>query len=122
MEHIGLKTTRIRSLSGEELVLSNEDLLSSRIRNYKKLQQRRVFLSFGLAQENDNEKLGEVRSIVKKIVDDHPLTRYDRAYFKDFSPSASRKRVFASPTPPGVWSSRTSRASRPGPTDPPAAS
>lgn len=88
VEHIGLKSTRIRSLSGEELVLSNDDLLSSRIRNFKQLQQRRVFLKLCLAYENANEQLADARPIVKQIIDDHPLTSYDRAYVKDFEPSS----------------------------------
>lgn len=88
VEHIGLKTTRVRSLSGEELIFSNDDMLSSRIRNYKKLQQRRVFLKLCLAYENANEKLAQARPIAKQIIDEHPLTSYDRAYFKDFGSSS----------------------------------
>jgi small-conductance mechanosensitive channel len=51
VEHIGLKTTRVRSLSGEQLVFSNNDLLSSRIRNYKRMAERRIVFSFGVVYQ-----------------------------------------------------------------------
>ncbi|MBP1711025.1 MAG: mechanosensitive ion channel family protein, partial [Deltaproteobacteria bacterium] len=48
IEHIGLKTTRVRSIDGEELIFSNNDLLKSRIHNYKRMQERRIVFSFGV--------------------------------------------------------------------------
>lgn len=56
IEHIGLKTTRIRSLGGEQLVFSNNDLLKSRIRNYKRMSERRIVFSFGVVYQTPLEK------------------------------------------------------------------
>ena len=51
VEHVGLKTTRLRSLSGEQLVFSNSDLLQSRIRNYKRMHERRIVFAFGVVYQ-----------------------------------------------------------------------
>lgn len=88
VEHIGLKTTRVRSLSGEQLVFSNSDLLSSRIRNYKRMEDRRVTFTVGVACETEYEKLKRIPDIVREIIESHEQTRFDRAHFKaygDFS-------------------------------------
>ncbi|KPJ53360.1 mechanosensitive ion channel protein MscS [candidate division TA06 bacterium DG_24] len=84
VEHIGLKTTRIRSLSGEQLIFSNNDLLSSRIRNYKRMAERRIVFSFGVIYQTPHEKLREIPSIVQQIVEPLELTRFDRAHFKEY--------------------------------------
>src|SRR5690606_19671212 len=60
VENIGVKTTRIRSLSGEELVFSNKDLLESRVRNYKRMWQRRVEQKFSVVHATDVEKLAQI--------------------------------------------------------------
>lgn len=84
VEYIGLKTTRIRSLSGEQIVFSNADLLKSRIRNYKRMYERRVAFSFGVAYGTPTEKLEAIPSMVREIVEKQPLTRFDRAHFAAF--------------------------------------
>ncbi|NPV71135.1 MAG: mechanosensitive ion channel family protein [Firmicutes bacterium] len=84
VEHVGLKTTRIRSLSGEQLVFSNGDLLNSRIRNYKTMQERRVSFSFGVVYETTSENLEAIPGIVKAVVDQLPQARFERAHFKKF--------------------------------------
>jgi len=88
VEHIGLKTTRVRSLSGEQLVLSNSDLLNSRIRNYKRMAQRRIVFSFGVVYETPADKLAAVPGMVQEIIESLENTQFDRAHFKaygDFS-------------------------------------
>ncbi len=88
VEHIGLKTTRMRSLSGEQLVLSNSDLLNSRIRNYKRMAQRRIVFSFGVVYETPADKLAAVPRMVQEIIESLENTQFDRAHFKaygDFS-------------------------------------
>jgi small-conductance mechanosensitive channel len=88
VEHIGLKTTRIRSLSGEQLVFPNSDLLKSRVRNYKRMTERRVLFTFGVVYQTAAEKLAAVPGIVKEIVDAQPRARFERAHFKQFGDSS----------------------------------
>lgn len=84
VEHIGLKTTRIRSLGGEQLIFSNNDLLKSRIRNYKRMTERRVVFSFGVVYQTPLSKLKAIKQIVQKIIENAENTRFDRVHFKDY--------------------------------------
>ncbi|MBI3004869.1 MAG: mechanosensitive ion channel family protein [Ignavibacteriales bacterium] len=88
VEHIGLKTTRIRSLSGEEVIFSNTDLLKSRIRNYKRMFERRVAFSVGITYQIPGEKLRHVSQMLRSIVEAQSNVRFDRAHFKEFGDSA----------------------------------
>lgn len=88
VEYIGLKTTRIRSLSGEQVVFSNSDLLKSRIRNYKRMFERRVVFGFGVTYQTPYEKVAAIPSMVKKIIERQPYTRFDRAHFKEYGDSS----------------------------------
>jgi small-conductance mechanosensitive channel len=85
VEHVGLKTTRIRSLGGEQIVFSNGDLLKTRIRNYKRMYERRVVFSFGVAYGTSPELLEQIPPAVKKIVEDCGKVRFDRAHFQKLS-------------------------------------
>jgi len=84
VEHIGLKTTRIRSLTGEQVVISNSDLLKCRIRNYKRMYERRVVFTFGVAFETPTEKLKEIPNVVKDVIASMEGTRFDRAHFASY--------------------------------------
>jgi small-conductance mechanosensitive channel len=84
VEHIGLKTTRIRSLGGEQLIFSNNDLLKSRIRNYKRMTERRVVFSFGVVYQTPLSKLKSIKQIVQKIIENAENARFDRVHFKDY--------------------------------------
>jgi len=84
IEHIGLKTTHIRSLSGEQIVISNADLLTSRIRNYKRMSERRIVFTFGITYQTTQEKVAGLPKMVKDIFNDLPETRFDRGHFKSF--------------------------------------
>lgn len=84
VEHIGLKSTRIRSLSGEQLIVSNNDLLSSRVRNYGRMSDRRVTLTVGVACETPLGKLEGIPAIMQEIVERQQRTRFDRAHFREF--------------------------------------
>ncbi len=84
VEHIGLKTTRIRSLSGEQIIFSNTDLLSSRIRNYKRMFERRVVFSIGVVYQTSHEKLIRIPEIIKEIVEEQKKVWFDRAHFKEY--------------------------------------
>ncbi|HPC86173.1 MAG TPA: mechanosensitive ion channel family protein [Smithellaceae bacterium] len=88
VEHIGLKTTRIRSLSGEQLVFANNDLLKSRIRNYKRMQERRVVFGFGVVYSTPPEKLTLIKKMVGDIVNATENARLDRVHFKEYGASS----------------------------------
>jgi small-conductance mechanosensitive channel len=84
VEHIGLKTTRVRSLFGEQIVFANGDLLGSRIRNFKRMRERRVTFTFNVAYETPAEKLEAIPKLVKGIVEAQADLRFDRAHFHRF--------------------------------------
>jgi small-conductance mechanosensitive channel len=84
VEHVGIKTTRIRALSGEQLVLSNSDLTGSRVHNYKKLQRRRVVFQLGVIYQTPADKLKIIPELVRQIIVDTPDTEFDRGHFKAF--------------------------------------
>jgi small-conductance mechanosensitive channel len=86
IEHIGLKTTRVRSLSGEQLVFANADLLQSRIRNYKRMYERRVVFSIGVIYQTPYGKLQKIPEIIQNIIETQGQTRFDRTHFKDYGP------------------------------------
>jgi small-conductance mechanosensitive channel len=88
VEKIGLKSTRVRSLSGEQLVFSNSDLLSSRIRNYKRMKQRRVVFNLGVVYETPYEKLLKVPDLVREVIESQKDAVFDRAHFQSFGDSA----------------------------------
>ncbi len=88
VEHIGLKTTRIRSLSGEQIVFSNGDLLSSRIRNYKRMFERRVLFEVGVTYQTTHDQLASLGAMLKDIIQGQEGVRFDRAHFKAFADSA----------------------------------
>lgn len=84
VERIGIKTTRVRSLSGEQLIFSNSDLLSSRIRNFKRMKERRVDFSIGVTYETAIDKLAEIPNWAKEIIEESDSVRFDRAHFRTF--------------------------------------
>lgn len=84
VEYIGLKTTRIRSLSGEQLIISNTELMNSRINNYKRMEKRRINFSFGVIYGTEIEKLEKIPEIVKNIIINMGQTEFDRAHFTSF--------------------------------------
>lgn len=86
VEHIGLKTTRIRSLSGEQLVFANTDLLKSRVRNYKRMEQRRVAFTVGVTYQTAPEQLRKVPDIFKNLLGEIDGVHFDRAHFKEYGP------------------------------------
>jgi small-conductance mechanosensitive channel len=88
VENVGLKTTRLRSLSGEQVVFSNTDLLSSRIRNYGRMYQRRVLFSIGVTYQTTPAKVRRIPVIIREIVEEHDKVRFDRAHFQAFGDSA----------------------------------
>lgn len=88
VEKIGVKTTRLRSVNGEEIVMGNSDLISSRIRNFKRLQERRVITQIGVEYDTPVATLRDIPQMLKEIVAKVPDTRFDRAHFTGFGDSA----------------------------------
>lgn len=88
VEKIGVKSTRLRTLQGEELVVSNTELTSARVQNFKKMAERRIVSQFGITYETPQEKVREVNSIVTKIFEGLEGGRLDRVHFTTFGDSA----------------------------------
>lgn len=84
VEQIGIKTTRLRSLSGEEIILSNSDLTSSRIRNYKRMQERRIVFSLGVTYDTTLEQLQSIPKSIQDIINQTEKTRFDRCHFHSY--------------------------------------
>ncbi|HEC20996.1 MAG TPA: mechanosensitive ion channel family protein [Candidatus Peregrinibacteria bacterium] len=84
VKKIGLKSTRIESLSGEEIIISNNTLTSSKIHNYKKMKKRRIAFTLGLAYETKTTSLKQIPKIAKEIFAKIKLTELSRIHFKEF--------------------------------------
>jgi len=88
VEHVGLKTSRLKSISGEQLIFNNSDLLSARISNYKRRADRRVQFSLGVTYDTPKEKLERIPGWVQEIIEAKEDTRFDRCFFLTFGDSA----------------------------------
>jgi small-conductance mechanosensitive channel len=84
VEHIGLKTTRIRSLSGEQIVISNTDLLKQPVRNYKRMADRRIEFRFSISNTTPPEQAAAIPGLVRKLVESNEQLRFDRAHLVGF--------------------------------------
>ncbi len=84
VEYVGLKTTRVRSLSGEQLVFSNSDLLQSRLRNYGRMYERRVAFSIGVTYQTTRENLKQIPGIIQAAIEAQEHTRFDRSHFANY--------------------------------------
>ncbi|MGB2983233.1 MAG: mechanosensitive ion channel domain-containing protein [Candidatus Bipolaricaulia bacterium] len=84
VERIGLKTTRVRSLFGEQIIFSNSDLLASRVRNYKQMYERRIAFSLGVTYDTRANVLERIPETVRQIIEAQPDVRFDRCHFKTF--------------------------------------
>jgi small-conductance mechanosensitive channel len=81
---IGIISTRIQLLQGEELIISNKNLISTSVRNFKKLQRRRIVFTVKVTSETAVEKLKKIPCIIAKIIKKTELTELDRVHFRDF--------------------------------------
>ena len=93
VERIGLKTTRVRSLYGEQLIFSNSDLLNSRIRNYKRMFERRIVFGLGVTYQTPHERLAKIPGMIREIIEAQKQTRFDRAHFKEYGDFALKFEV-----------------------------
>ncbi len=88
VEKIGLKTTRIRTLQGEELIIPNNELTNSRIHNYKTLEKRRHSFVVGVTYETSGQNLRKIPKLMKEIINKEKLAEFQWCYFKEFADSA----------------------------------
>ncbi|MBI4230782.1 MAG: mechanosensitive ion channel family protein [Planctomycetes bacterium] len=88
VEQIGLKTTRVRALGGEQLIFSNSDLTSSRVRNFQRMQERRVVFRLGVTYQTPLAAMREIPRWVREVIEGAGGTRYDRAHFASFGDSS----------------------------------
>ena len=88
VEHVGVKTTRIRSISGEQLVFSNNDLLTSRIRNFGRMNERRVVFSVGVTYQTPADKLERIPGLIREVVEAQEHVRFDRSHFASYGDSS----------------------------------
>lgn len=88
VQKIGIKTTRLKALQGEELVVPNKDLIESRIQNFKMMEKRRIVFTLGLVYGTDMEKLKRIPTIIKGIIDKINSADFDRAHFSSYGDSS----------------------------------
>jgi small-conductance mechanosensitive channel len=93
VEHIGLKSTRLRSVDGEQLVFSNNDLLSSRIQNLKRMERRRVVLTLRVTYSTSYTLLEAIPHLVEEIISAHENVTFDRAHFSGYGEYALRYEI-----------------------------
>ena len=84
IEYIGIKTTRIRSLNGEQVVVSNTDLTNSRIRNFKRMEKRRVAFKLGVIYQTTSRQLAEIPKLVRDIIESQQDVVFDRGHFQSY--------------------------------------
>jgi small-conductance mechanosensitive channel len=84
VEHIGVKSTRLRSISGEQIILANADVLKSRVRNYGRMRERRSAFRLNVTYDTPPEKLRAVPPAVRAVIEAQPNTRFDRCHFLAF--------------------------------------
>ncbi len=88
VQKIGIKTTRLKTLQGEELVIANKDLTDSRIQNFKRMERRRVVLNLGVVYGTDAEKLKKIPALIKDIIGKIDSAEFDRAHFSRYDDSS----------------------------------
>lgn len=84
VEYVGIKTTRIKALSGEQLVFSNTDLTNSRLHNFKKMDRRRVLFKLGVVYQTSYDKLKLIPSLVREIIEAQDDVLFDRGHFSSY--------------------------------------
>lgn len=88
VEHIGIKTTRLRSEGGEQIILSNADILKSRVRNFGRLSQQRILATIRLGFDTPTEKLKALPRLLENVVREHPQAYFERCHLKTLGESA----------------------------------
>ncbi|MEO8583904.1 MAG: mechanosensitive ion channel family protein [Flavitalea sp.] len=84
IEYIGIKTTRLRALSGEQLICSNTFLTNSKVHNYKRMERRRIVFSLGVVYQTSYDKVKKLPAIIREIIQSQAGTLFDRAHFSGY--------------------------------------
>jgi small-conductance mechanosensitive channel len=84
IEKIGIKSTKIRSLSGEVVVVSNSNLTNARLHNYKKMERRRVAFTIGVTYQTKAEHLKYIPGKIQEVIEGLELTEFDRCHFNNY--------------------------------------
>ena len=84
VEHVGFKTTRLRSLHGEQLICSNSDMTGSRVRNYQRMETRRVAFKLGVVYQTTTAQVKAIPGIIRAVIEAHTLAKFDRAHFLSY--------------------------------------
>ena len=84
VKKIGVRSTRIELLQGEELIISNRQLITTSVRNFRKLKKRRVVFNLGVSCDTSTEKLRRIPELIKKIINESELAEFDRTHFTKF--------------------------------------
>jgi len=84
VEYVGIKTTRIKSITGEQIIISNSDLTNSRVHNFKRMEKRRILFNLGVTYQTTPEQLKEIPQIISKIITDQKDAQMDRCHFATY--------------------------------------
>lgn len=84
VDRIGIKTTRLRSETGELIVMSNADILKSRVRNFGRAQELRILTTLRVAYDTPADKLRAIPELAAKIVGEQAFARFERCHLKNF--------------------------------------
>jgi small-conductance mechanosensitive channel len=82
--NITIRSTRLKLLSGEELIIPNKELTSASVRNFRKLEKRRITFTLGVAYDTPTEKLKQIPTVIKDIVSKQPNAEIERVHFTEF--------------------------------------
>ena len=88
VQHVGLKSTRIQAVTGEQLVFSNSDLLSSRIQNFQLRKERRCAFTLGVTYDTPPDKLERIPDLIREIIESREQIRFDRSFFMSLGDSS----------------------------------
>jgi len=88
VEAIGLKTTRIRALSGEQLIIANTKLLDQQVSNLRRIEERRVVMALGIVYQTPPDVVAAIPAALAEVVNSVPHCRFDRAHFHNFGASS----------------------------------
>lgn len=88
VKKIGIKSTRLKSLTGEEVIISNKELTTARLQNFERMEERRIDFAFGVTYETPTDKLKNIPGDIKNIIDSVENTRFERCHFMQFDASA----------------------------------
>jgi small-conductance mechanosensitive channel len=99
VEQIGVKSVRLRSVNGEQIIMPNSNLLSSRVRNWGRMQERRITFTLGLSTETPRDKLVQLPKALRRIVEAEKDLRFDRSHFTKIGTALEFETVYFVTTP-----------------------